>query len=247
LDKEKPLLRILDHVPVPALIASPLTGKILWTNDRIAAMYGVDSTDDVVGTNILDYVQPRQAGKALADLARVVAGQSPPPVTYELRTVKGDYAAGQVSSVPVVFRGFPAMLSFVTDVSERERTLRSLRESEERFRLLLNTMPSGVVVVVNDTIVFANQALATALGFDSPDELLEKSMYRFVDEAYRHTVNEARRRVVATGAHHPAAPVVLRRRDGSTIATTAATSLIHWEGDVATQTLLHDLGAPRAT
>lgn len=241
-DKQKSLLRIFEAVPVPVVIASPVTAKILWVNKRLVELYGATDTEGIVGKTLFDFIEAPQLGRAIADLARVVLGEAPPPVTYQLKRANGEHAAGQVSSVPMLFRGQPAMLSFVTDVSERERLVRSLRESEERYRLLLDSMSGGVVVVVDDRIVYVNGALVRALGFDSADQLIDKQMYRIIHADYREPVRAARDTMLVTGEAHPAAPVILLRRDGSLLETTAASTVIHWEGRRATQTLMYGIG-----
>lgn len=242
MDKDKALQRVFRAVPLPVVIASPVTARILWVNDRLVDMYGVSDSEDVVGMSLFDFIEAPQLGKAVADLAKVVLGQSPPPVTYQLRRADGQYAAGQVSSIPFIFQGQPAMLSFVTDVSERERQVRSLKESEERYRLLLDTMPSGVVVVQDDYIVYANTSLARALGFGTAEELLEKRLDRIIHEEYRAAVSSARKHMLSTGESRLSIPVVLVRRDRSPLSTTASSTVIRWEGRLATQTLLHDVG-----
>ena len=240
-DPERPILKILERLPVPALIANPVTARILWVNSRIVRMAAASHPDDIVGGSILDYVQLPQASTALADLAKVALGQSPPPVTYQLRKRNGEYAAAQVASMPMIFEGQPAMLSIVTDVSERESLFRGLAESEERYRLLLESMPSGVVVVVEDTIAYANRALACGLGFDDPADLIGRYMYDFIEESQRRAVREGRREELMTGRPVPAVPVTLLRKDGSHVTTTAATARIRWDGEPATQTLMHEL------
>jgi PAS domain S-box-containing protein len=241
LDNEKPILRVLQRVPAPVVIANPVTGKILWVNKRLADLQGSSDPHQVIGTSLFDFIQASQLGTALADLARVVAGQSPPPVTYQLQKQSGEFAAVQVSSVPMMYQGQPAMLSFVVDVSERERMVRDLTESEERYRLLLESMPSGLVVVVNDEVAYVNKALLEALGYQSR-ELLGKPMYGFIRADYRQPVRDARRQMLRTGQSYPASSVVLIRKDGTELATTAASSVIHWGGERATQTFMHDMG-----
>ncbi len=241
-DKTKSLKRILEAVPTAVVVASPVTARILWVNKRLVEMYGVADTDGIIGKSLLDFIEASQMGRAISDLAKVALGQSPPPVTYQLKRVDGGHAAGQVSSVPLLFEGQPAMLSFVTDVSERERLVRSLRESQERYELLLDALPGGVVVVVDGHIVYANDALARALGFESARELVDLRMMRFIAEEYRKPVREERNRILLSGENYPAAPVVLIRRDGSSLATTAASTAIHWDGRRATQTLMYDIG-----
>lgn len=241
-DKTESLKRILEAVPTPALVASPVTARILWVNKRLLKMYGAADTDGIVGKSLLDFIEASQMDRAIADLAKVVLGGSPPPVTYQLKRADGGHAAGQVSSVPLLFEGEPAMLSFVTDVSERERLVRSLRESQDRYQLLLDSMPGGMVVVVDGFIVYANDSLARALGFSSARELVDKRMMRFLAEDSQGSVHESREKTLLSGVSHPATPIILIRRDGSSLPTTAASTVIHWEGRRATQTLLYNIG-----
>ncbi len=198
--------------------------------------------EQILGKSILDFVKaPGQQGIALGDLAKVALGGSPRPVIYELQRLDGETAAGHVASVPMMFRGQPAMLSLVTDVSDRERVIRELEESEERYRLLLDNTPSGIVVVQDERVVFANRSLARALGYDGTDDLLGMSVYEHIAEEYRKPVRDARRQLMRTGKTIPAAAVELVRRDGERVPTTAVTTLIRWKGELATQTLMHDL------
>lgn len=235
------LLKVLERLPTPVVIASPVTAKVLWVNRHLLALARASHPDQVVGTSLLDWIKPPQASIALRDLAKVALGQSPPPVVYELKRVDGEFAAAHVASIPMMFYAQPAMLSLVTDVSERESLLRELAESEDRYRELLENTPSGIVVVVDQTIVFANSALARALGLEGVEDLVGRSMYDFITPDYRKPVREARWQVVLSGKPHPASPVELERVDGSRFTTTAATARISWNGEVATQTLMHDL------
>ncbi|NTU71179.1 MAG: PAS domain S-box protein [Coriobacteriia bacterium] len=240
---EDKLLKILQHVPVPIVIASPFTGKILWVNPPLVAMYGSESEAEIVGSSLLDFIQAPQLAKALADLARVATGDSPAPVTYELRKHTGEFAAGQVSSIPMFLDSQPAMLSFVTDVSEREWTVRQLAESEDRYRSLLANLTSGVVVeAIDGTIQYANEALATALGVSSNTDLVGRMMRDFICESERDNVEQARRTVLDTGVRHPAGVMRLFTESGEQLPTTASTTRILWDGALATQTVMHDIG-----
>lgn len=246
MSSDKPLLRILQRLPSAVIICNPVTGKILWVNERLSEMYGVADPHAVLGKSIFDFIEPPQQSQALTDLGKVMTGCSPAPFTYQLKRANGEPAAGQVSSVPMVFQGQPAVLSFIADVSEQERIVRDLTESEERYRLLLETMPSGVVVIVDENIVYANVALARVLGFDSPGLLIGHPMYRYIHEDYRDPVREARKNMMLTQQPHHASLVLLVRRDGTPVATTASSSVVHWDGQPASQTLMHNLGGAPA-
>lgn len=230
---------ILEHLPIAIVVADMNTGAILWANTRAMRLAGATRAQQIVAHNLLEYMDPAQHGIALRDLEAVARGESPEPVIYRLKRLSGGQADVQISSVPVRFRGERAMLSVVADVTETQRAVRALSESEERYRELVEMAPSGVVVVrANGDIVYANPALAGLLGVDEPAQLLDRSFYSFVDPGHRKEVRAARKLVLSTCEAHPAAPITLLRHDGSTLEATAQTACVRWEGDLATQTLI---------
>lgn len=229
-------------MPIPAAIADPVTGRLLWVNQDLAAMYGVEDPHSMRGRLMFEFVQPSQLSRLLADLAKVVAGQSPPPHTYQLKRANGERAAGQASAVAMVYHRKPAVLIFLADVSERETMVRELTESEERYRLLLETMPSGVAVVDHeDLIVYANGALVRALGFGADSELLGTSMYEHFPEEHRAEVRKTRKRNMSSGEGLPAELLTLVCSDGSHLEVSCSTTVIRWGGRIATQTVMHGI------
>lgn len=240
-DRIDGILKMLERLPVPVVIASPLTGRILWVNSQLLGLAKAGHPDQVVGSSILDFVKAQQQSRALADLAKVALGQSPPPVIYELSKLDGETAAAHVASMPMLYHAQPAMLSLVTDVSVEQRLIRDLAESEERYRELLDNTQSGIVVVVDQEVVYANRSLVRALGLGSLEELVGRSMYDFIAEEFRRPVREARHGVIMSGEPYPPSPVELVRVDGTRLRTSAATTRVRWNGELATQTLMHDL------
>jgi PAS domain S-box-containing protein len=190
---------------------------------------------------LLDFIDPSQHEIALRDLQAIAEGQSPPPVTYHLRRIRGGTTDVQIASVLTNLEGKPAMLSLVTDVSDCQQALRNLAESEERYRQLVENSPDGIAVTGNDGVVYANETLWRALGASSEGDVLGKPGLSFVHPDDQATFREIRRRVIRYGKPNPATPVRLVRLDGTIIETTAQTMFVHWGGEPATQTSLRDL------
>lgn len=233
---------LLEKLPIPTVVSSAETGLIVWANARDLNVIGATSPQQIIGRNLLEFIAPDQQAIALRDLEAVTRGAAPPPVVYHLNRIGGGIVDVLISSVPILFRGEPAMLSVVVDVSERERELRRSLEAEQRYRALIEASPDGVCVVDRDGIVvFANPALATALGHESAGDIEGTSMYDHISAPEQQPVREARRKVLRTRRPHAAAPVTLICRDGSPLATTAASSYVTWNGEPATQTLMRDL------
>lgn len=63
---------------------------------------------------------------------------------------------------------------------EREKTLRSIKESEERYRKLVELSPDGIVICCRSRIEFANPAAVRLLGAQNPEQILGVLILGFV-------------------------------------------------------------------
>ena len=67
---------------------------------------------------------------------------------------------------------------------ERARGEEALRESEERFRVLVETTPVGVLIIVGDSIVYANPGASRITGY-SRDEMIGASFVTGIHPEHR--------------------------------------------------------------
>jgi PAS domain S-box-containing protein len=106
------------------------------------------------------------------------------------------------------------------DITDRKAAEEALRESEERFRTLVDGAPDGVFVHSGDRLEFANKALCRMLGVRSVDELIGMSVMDLVAPEYRHVVRERMEALQATGVLSPLEHEYVRP-DGSRISVEA--------------------------
>src|SRR5215510_10116849 len=75
-----------------------------------------------------------------------------------LRSKSGEFRTVLMSAEIVTLNGQRCVLTLSNDITERKQTEEALRESEERFRKLANTVPSIIWMAAADgTIIFHNQ------------------------------------------------------------------------------------------
>ncbi len=127
------------------------------------------------------------------------------------------------------------------DISSQKEAEYALQSSEERFRLLTQLSPDGILVKVENCFVYANRAAARILGADDEQALIGKSPFELIDPEFHDTINEP-----APGSNPvpPAAQLVeqrWRKVDGSSVVVQMTAGRVRWEGRQAMQVLLRDV------
>ncbi len=112
-----------------------------------------------------------------------------------------------------------------------------LKESEERYRTLVEHSPAAILIHQNGIVRYGNQAAAKLFGAASWEEFLGRNAIEAVHPEDRQKVVE---RVVYTMQTGEPAPLALERfitSDGRVIHVQVAGARINWEGRAASQTI----------
>jgi PAS domain S-box-containing protein len=89
-----------------------------------------------------------------------------------------------------------------------------LKESEERYRSLVEASPVAIVAVQNGKILFSNPAGAQMLGFSHPDKLVGIPAMDLVAPESQQLVIERLKRL-ESGKYNPTVEIALIRQDGT--------------------------------
>jgi PAS domain S-box-containing protein len=125
-----------------AIIVTDVQGKITYWNDSATRLYGW-KRDEVLGRNIVEVIVPQQSQKEAAKIMRQLRrGES---WTGEFLAQKKD---GTVFPIDItdslVYDPQGKVIGIIgvsRDITQRKQAEEALKESEERFRLLANTIP----------------------------------------------------------------------------------------------------------
>lgn len=134
--------------------------------------------------------------------------------------------------------------AFYVDISERNRIGAQLRESEERYRLLIENSPEPIVVHRDGVYVYANPAAAAALGVERPEDLYGRCSEEFAAPELREKIRASLAEVAASNTLTPRRRTdVWVRSDGLRIHFDSTSFPILWRGSPARQVLLRDVTA----
>jgi PAS domain S-box-containing protein len=172
-------------------------GTILYASDSAQRIVGY-SPGQLVGSSLLSYVGQEDAG-ALRGLLQNGNGKSngAGPIEFSLRRGDGSpvwlEAVGTNLVSDATIRG---IVLNARDVSERKRSDRALRESEERYRDLFDNASDLVCMAAPDSsLLYVNQAWKDGLGYGE-EEIGRMQLLDIVHPECRARYNEVLARVL---------------------------------------------------
>jgi len=219
-ESEERLRAVVTSAPV-ILFTVNRDGEFALTEGRGLEALGL-KPGQIVGRSVFDVFADmpnvgEKLGRALAGEAfttQVELGKS----TFEAHCAPLRDQAGNVSG----------LIGVATDISERTRMEAELRESEQRYRALVETSPDAITVTdPNINVIMVNQQAALLYGFESVEEVLSsgRNALDFIAPEDRQRAAENAQKTLETGIVRNGEYSLLRK-DGSSFPGEVAASLI---------------------
>lgn len=217
-------------------------GLFVWVNETALQMTAIERLEDIVGRSIVDFVAPEdreRLGKSLSDYA------ADPKLTdsHEFRFLRPDGSSfsARAHSRVLDVHGGRCMLTVVSDMTRLAETMRALRESEKRYRTLVELSPDLVFVHSEGVVVYANLACVRATGGSNPADLVGMPVLSLISPASRGRSRVRVQHILETGKPLPAEVLGFERLDGTSHPVEIVAMPMTWEGRPAVQVIGRDL------
>ncbi len=213
IDKEDPR-EIIDSFPL-AIFESDLEGKIVFANARALDIYGYARDDLERGIPMFEAITPSDRSRAMKMQQDIMAGARSPGHEYMALRKDGSAFPVIIHASPIVRSGrIVGLRGVVVDISDRKRSEEALRESEERFRNIVEKGADMFYVHSCDHVfTYLSPQVERILGYKP-----EEALMRWTDLVSDHPVNkraiELTQRAVETGERQPTYEAELVARDG---------------------------------
>ncbi len=132
----------------------------------------------------------------------------------------------------------------LVDITAQVEAERALGESKALYQVLVENSRDGVFLIQRGTVIFANEAMATILGY-AAGELLGTQYMALVDEDDRGAQSGRRQRREAGSRELQVYEIHLRRKDGSRILCEVRADAVQYQGDIASTGTLRDVTEDR--
>jgi PAS domain S-box-containing protein len=161
-------------------IAIVQNGLIKFANKALEKMSGY-SHQELIDRPLVDFIHPDDREKAIQRIRERVEGK-PISGALEVRYLSKDRVLKYIEAQGNViqYNAKPADLIFIRDITERIQAEAALRESEEKYRTLVESI-SDVIYAIdgNGVITYVSPVAKKAFGYE-PDELIGRNFLELV-------------------------------------------------------------------
>jgi PAS domain S-box-containing protein len=175
--------RTLTHLaPVGVYLTDP-DGRCQYVNQRWLDMAGM-TLEEALGDGWNNSIHPDDLRLILTKWRQMVESRGTWSLEYRFQTPGGKitWVLGLASELHNSFGEKIGYIGVNTDITERKHIEETLRQSEERYRTLVETMSEGFIVLNKDmTIVYVNNQFCRISGYEK-EELIGKSISYYFDE-----------------------------------------------------------------
>ena len=233
------LLYVLESAPFAASIA--VDEVVVWCNEEFLRLVGVEDRTEVVGHSAHKFLDPELLPVVKERVSRLNRGESNPPMEMCLVRKDGSRTYAEVRSVPFDARGKRAYVALSTDISERKATEAALRDSEERYRQLVDASPDGIAVSQDGKLLLVNPAYLKIMGATSLEQLRGQELIERVHPEFKEVIRE-RMTTVSLGLPAPPMEQKALRLDGTTMYVEAQSEPIMYDKKRAALSIVRNIG-----
>ncbi|MCE1189338.1 MAG: PAS domain S-box protein [Ignavibacteria bacterium] len=223
---------------------STIDGRFITLNPAMATLYG--------------YTNPAEMIAAINNIP-VQLYDSPGDRTKFIETLLGEGKVEAIETIAIrkdgtrfwisedarliydVDNGVKHIEGIIEDISRRKHAENSLRESERRYRNLVEFSPEAIVVYTNDRIVYVNHAFVSLIGASGPEMILGKPPLSYIHPEYHLVEKDRQETLMNSFAQLPAIEEKIIKLDGTPIYVEVSSMSLIWNGHPAVQYIYRDM------
>lgn len=195
------------------------TNDLTWS-DELYRIYGYSPHEiKLTLETFLGHIHPDDVALVKTTIEQAcVAGTS---FSIEERIVRRDGTFRRLDSRGRVIRddsGQPVrIIGACMDITERQLSETALRESEERYRLLVELLPDAIFININDRVEFCNKSCLNLFGAADSGQILGKSPTELIPLDHQENLQNKTDDGCKSPAKSPVARRKLMKLDGSEV------------------------------
>ncbi len=203
-------------------------------------MLGAKDSREILGKNVIDFIHPDFRDTVRKNIEKDLNEETTSPIELAMLRLDGTTIVAEGRGVKTTFNGIPAIQVALRDITEQKHSVDALRESEEKYRTLVNRA-NDVICVIQDGIIKMCNPRLPEFGRRSDDDITGRPFTDFVHpDALCELIDNYTRRI--SGESAPSLyETTLMRKDGSKSFVEVNAGVIVYEGRPADLVIIRDI------
>jgi PAS domain S-box-containing protein len=157
-------------------------GEVLNANLNYACMVGYSSVDEIIGHNIIEWTASYDLERNRTEIRKCSEKVPVKNLEIDYKRIDGTIIPVEINATIVKTKNEKMIFTLCRDITERKRTQKSLKDSEEYFRTLFKAITDAVFVHefredgTVSNFLEVNDVACKRLGY-TRDELLKMSLF----------------------------------------------------------------------
>lgn len=217
-------------------------GDFVFVNPAMLRLVGADKEEDILGKDLFALIAPEYREMVSKRVqTQSESGKVATPMEMAFLRLDGTQVPVETIAVPLKYQGHDAHLVFVRDINERKQAEKTLAESENRFRSLIEGAPEGIFVHRDGRFVFLNPAMLRLFGAEKVEDMVGTEISSILAPEYQEAVSKRIQTRTKIGVITPPMELEFLRHDGTRIPLETTGALIQFQGQVAHLVFVRDI------
>lgn len=208
--------RSLIEATPSAIVVAGMDTRISMVTPQAVVLFGCAEASQMLGRPIFEFIAPEDHEKANYKIGLALEHGSG-HAEYTLVKCDGSrFLAALNAAIITDEAGRPqAITGVIRDITEERRAEDALRESEERYRSLVEASPDAIVLSdQNATVLMVNGQAVRLFGYETASQIVGRSVFEFIAPEDHEPAKEKTHQVLTMGSV-TAFEYTMLRRDGS--------------------------------
>jgi PAS domain S-box-containing protein len=187
-DSEKKFRLVTEQSPNMIFINK--NGRVVYCNRKCEEIMGY-TIDEFCSLDFdfFNLISPESKETVRSAFEKHMKGTEVEPYEYDLITKDGRKLNVIITTKLIQYEGQRAILGIVTNITQRKKVEKALRESEAKFRALAESAPAAILILAEEKILYVNSAFELITGF-TREEALAMRFWEFVHPDMQEFVKE---------------------------------------------------------
>lgn len=231
-----------------AIVYANVKREVVSINPAFSSIFGFN-IDDLAGTSTSFFYESQQEFERQGRMRfNATATELARPYIVSYRKKNGEIFPGETlgTSIRTVSGALLGYIAVIRDITERNRTETALKESEERFRTLIEWSPEPVVVIRGGQLLYVNPAALVMFGAQSAQDLIGKQILELIHPDFHQVVLGRMKKLNEDGIATPMLEEKFLKLDGTPIDVEVQSAAIVYGGEPAIQVAIRDITVRKA-